>query len=74
MVCPKCDTNWFNEGHCHFCGFVPTRQPWEWEMEETIQPNQQENDKRYSMEDYTVGNIPRHFRLILKGAGNWDGR
>jgi hypothetical protein len=65
MICPKCDSRFYEDEHCSFCGFVLKRHPTQKERKETRAPYTFNipGSSDYSIDDYSIGKI-RQERFI----------
>jgi transposase-like protein len=70
MICPKCDSRFYEDEHCSFCGFVLTRHPTAKEMIEAgrgiMSPGKKKQQRanfqrmnkdsvsEYSIDDYSI--------------------
>jgi hypothetical protein len=74
MICPKCDSRFYEDEHCSFCGFVLTRHPSGKEKKETraVYGRERganfkhmgiENPTEYTIDDYSITKI-RQERFI----------
>ena len=73
MICPKCDSRFYENEHCSFCGFVLTRHPTTKEIMETgcrsgnkngggpkgvrFQGETNPTISQYSIDDYSIGKL-----------------